>query len=123
MNKLLALFVALLLSSYAAAGDDTKGGERMKQLHEIQKEAETWAAKQQSIARQRQTECLNAFGHKGFCSCLTRELHWVLGFDEYIRIVTATPDQLSSVPADERAVVESAVRAREVCVQRTVNPK
>jgi hypothetical protein len=122
MNRLLTLIFALL-TSYAGAGDDPTVTEGLKRLDDVQKEAETWAAKQQSIARQRENDCLKAFGHKGFCACLNKELHWVLGFDGYIRIVTATPDQLSSVPTDERAVVDSAVRARELCVRRTVTPK
>lgn len=123
MNRLFAFVVVLLISYGHAAGDDQPMSERLKRLEEIEKEAETWAAKQQSIARQRENDCMSAFGHQAFCSCLNKELHWVLGFDSYVRIVTATPDQLSAVPSDERQVVETAIRAREVCVRRSVVPE
>jgi hypothetical protein len=83
------------------------------------KEAETWAAKQNAIARQREHDCMSAFGSTAFCRCLNNELHWVLSFDSYIRIVTAPPNQLASVPVSEKPVVNSAIRAREVCVPRS----
>ena len=122
MKTFFVVFLVVFIP-HAIAEDKAPLSEQLKRLDQSRKEAETWAAKEQSIARQRENDCFNAFGHKPFCTCLNKELHWILTFDSYVRIATATSDQLLSALGDERAVIDSAVRAREVCVRRTITPR
>jgi 1-aminocyclopropane-1-carboxylate deaminase/D-cysteine desulfhydrase-like pyridoxal-dependent ACC family enzyme len=119
-KKHLIGFLLVIVSSICNAQNENQEldtQKMMEHLNKISKEAEGWTAKQRTIARERQQQCLDAFGHKQFCSCLNEELHWVLGFDSYIRIITApTTSAASDSSPDEHAAIESVYKAREKCV-------
>jgi len=119
---ILVFFVLVLPSGMCNAQDknqELKTQKMMERLNNISEEAEGWAAKQRAIARERQQQCFDAFGHKKFCSCLCDELHWVISFDTYIRIITApTTGAASELSPDERAVIDSVYKAREKCVEK-----
>jgi hypothetical protein len=91
----------------------------LQKLRGILQEGESWADLQRSVARQRLTACTAAFGNKVFCACLNANLHWVLGFDTYIRVITAPgsePDP--SARTEEQRAINSVFRSREKCVAR-----
>ncbi len=117
------IFLVLVITSGMCNAQDKnqelKIQKMMEHLNQISEEAEGWAAKQRAIARERQQQCLDAFGHKQFCSCLSDELHWVIRFDTYIRIITApTTRAASKLSPDERAVIDSVYKAREKCIEK-----
>lgn len=121
-KKYLIGFLLVIAPSICIAKDKNQElnlKQMMENLNQISKEADGWAARQHAIARERQQQCLDAFGHKLFCSCLNEELHWVLGFDSYIRIITApSTGAASDLLPDERAAIESVYMAREKCVKK-----
>jgi len=113
---LAATFFSLLSS--AALGEDEKTKEMLRELDRISEEAQSWSAKQRAIARARLNDCVSAFGNEEFCSCLNKELHWVLDFESYIRIITTPPGEISKdLKPDEELVVDSVYKAREKCVK------
>jgi hypothetical protein len=70
--------------------------------------------------RQKRNQCVRAIGDRLLCGCLADELATGTSFAEYIRVVTATPDELgyADLSAGEREHVDSVVHARDVCVRR-----
>ncbi|TCV82907.1 hypothetical protein [Sulfurirhabdus autotrophica] len=114
--------VLLLLTAISAQAQDTSSSQRLQKLDKLQRESETWAAKQEGIARERKNACINAFGHREFCECLSQELHWIITFENYIGAVTI-PSAYVPVNSDEKSIIASASRARSVCVARYFGAK
>ena len=103
---------------------DEKIDQAAKKLNESLKEVEKWAALQKKISRQRKNDCLEAFGHSKFCNCLDTNLHWVINFDSYIRIMTSPTLKTSTIRSDdERTAVESVFKSRERCVEKYIQKK
>ena len=121
-RKILLIILLVLASSICSSQEKSKDldtKKMMERLSQISEDAEVWAAKQRTIARERYQQCFDAFGHEDFCSCINEELHWVLGFHSYIRIITAPSiGATSDASPDERAVIESVYKAREKCVSK-----
>jgi hypothetical protein len=125
-TKALVLFVATFFGLFPAVafGEDDRANEILRQLDTISKEAESWSAKQRAIARDRLIDCIDAFGNEEFCSCLNNELHWVLSFESYIRVITTAPKGISKdLEPDEKLVVDSVYKAREKCVKQSFEHK
>lgn len=125
----LLLVLALLLPIAVAAEEptfDPESTETARETLELLKkqgeEAESWADLQRTIARKRLNACMAAFGNRSFCKCLNEELHWVLDFDSYVRIVTSPGAEPKPQPASaEQRVVNSVFRAREQCIPISSN--
>ncbi len=126
-QSILICILLIIVSGICNAQDKKKEidtSKMLEQLNQISEEADGWVAKQNAIARERKQQCIDAFGHEQFCSCLSEKLHWVLGFDSYIRIITApTTGVASDVSPDERAAIESVYKAREKCVEKCFGRK
>ena len=118
---------SLFLAVESFGADKTitdQGNEMLRQLDQMSKEAESWTAKQRAIGRQRYEDCIDAFGHEKFCSCLNKELHWVLSFESYIGIITTSPKEISqNLTPDERAAIDSVYKTRERCVKQHIDNK
>ena len=73
---------------------------------------------------QRYYGCLKAFGHKEFCTCLRDKSPWILSFNDYIKIVTSTKEELNyeQLKEDDKKLVELTLKVREQCVAK-VKPK
>ena len=69
---------------------------------------------------ERRYDCLKAFGHREFCSCLNDNLSAFLTFDDYIISVTESKEELNyqSRAEDERNLIDNAIRVRDECVAK-----
>lgn len=132
MHRLLSrhlCFVALWALSVSAAEPGAGPDERT--LVDLMTEAELVEAIKregfpgdQFLATARQNgedryyKCMQTFGHKTFCECLEKQLPWVLRFDTYVRMVTATPRELASPRMDSgyRGLIDHAIAVRNICV-------
>ena len=67
---------------------------------------------------QREQDCLRAFGDKAFCECLKKESPAVASFTDYVNVVTHSKEELGydKLSKDVKTVVDSLLKAREVCV-------
>lgn len=76
-----------------------------------------------SMMRERHTDCIKAFGHDKFCSCLNENLAIYLSFKDYIVITINTKEELnySSLPEDEKEVIDKAINVREQCVSQLLD--
>ena len=114
--------VTLLLACLAVnASAQSKQPPSLRDLEKIQREGDSWSAKQGAIARERESACVSAFGHRKFCECLSSELHWVLSFDSYVRLISTSTQ--ASVTPDDKVLLDSARRSRERCVAKHVQQK
>ena len=119
MRKLDFLIVILLLISGICYAEKNELGTKkmLDNFDELSIGAEKWVAIKNEIARKRTQQCMDAFGYENFCSCLNRELHWVLGFDSYIQTITSPfTGAAPNASPDEKKAIESVYRAREKCV-------
>jgi hypothetical protein len=123
MSKLYRICILLVIttgiSNAQESNQELDRKKMMERLNQYSRESEGWVAKEHKISRERLQQCFEAFGHEGFCSCLNEELHWVLSFDSYIRIITApSAAAASDASPDERKAIESVYTAREKCVEK-----
>ena len=72
-----------------------------------------------SMVEARVDDCLNAFGHTTYCECMDVRLAPGLPFMGYVHIVTKTRNEIgyNKLSDDEKAMVDSAYEAREICVK------
>ena len=114
-------FLALLFPIITAAADQNKNIDESINLYKLQKvleESESLLAQSQAIARKRYNDCMAAFGHENFCSCLNKELSWILSFQSYVNIIVESPTRtLNNTAHDEQMVIESVYKAREKCIK------
>jgi hypothetical protein len=128
INVLVAGLMLLILpiTVFAEEGkqaDIDKAKQGLEKLYQIREQGEVWAARQKTISRERYQQCYSAFGHKSFCQCLSGQLHWVLGFDSYINIITASSAEIEAANDEERVLIDSVYKAREYCVDKHIQTK
>lgn len=81
---------------------------------------ETDLAITSSMVEARVDDCLKAFGHATYCECMDARLAPGLPFLGYVHIVTKTKNEIgyNKLSNDEKAMVNSAYEAREMCVRK-----
>lgn len=95
--------------------------EFLESLPEIGKQAPSWVELELTISRNRVNACMAAIGHRQFCNCLNSELHWILGFDSYVRIIMSPDARPNPQPTtDEERAVNTVFSARERCITTIV---
>lgn len=69
------------------------------------------------ISRQKNLDCLKAFGDKIFCQCLSDKSPVGVSFIDYIQIVTNSKESLGYSKADNeaKALIDNSLKAREDC--------
>ena len=128
MNQyLLALILAI--STFSAFGEVGSGQGKPRTKEQIdQLEAGTNALEAlknlkssfESKMRARGNNCRKAFGHEQFCECLNSKLVVGLSFLDYVLVITNTKDDIGykDMPEEQRGVVDSAYRVRDLCVSK-----
>lgn len=92
---------------------------QLEKLKSLAQQAEAWADLEKSISRERVSACMAAFGDPSFCECLNENLHWIVRFETYIRVITAPEARpRPAAESDESQAINSIFRAREQCVAR-----
>ena len=66
----------------------------------------------------RNVSCIKAFAHVRYCRCLGEKLPAILSFEAYVKIITATKDELhySAKTAEENKLIDYTTKVREQCV-------
>lgn len=73
-----------------------------------------------NLIQNKKFNCLKAFGNADFCNCLVEKLPIGLSFRDYIMIITSTKEEIGydKLSKDDRDMVDMAVSARDLCVQK-----
>lgn len=79
-------------------------------------EGERWADMERANARKRSADCMAAFGNERFCSCLNTNVHFLVDFETYVRVVTSDTRPVPAPKTEEERLINTIFRAREVCV-------
>ena len=124
MRKILVgVGVALLATGHTSGQTQKKPPtkeqlEQRKQLDDLTSAGQEVLKTIDDISRARLTACMMAFGHEGFCQCLTKNLALGLDFNGYVTAVTRSKAELgyAKLSLENRALIDSAVSTREACV-------
>lgn len=105
----------------AAPGNGTPSAEDIEQVRQYQEalaDIDAMSKKIERFGMDFYLQCLKTVGHPAFCHCLREARPWSLSFPEYVRIMTASPDDLRSAKKDKdaRSMIVGTLAARERCV-------
>ena len=119
ITRISATALAVLLTGSVHAEDETgrKLQDTLQKLEAVQSEADSWAALEKATSRDRVRACEAAIGSAPFCSCLNKGLNWAIGFETYVRVISAADAHPNPGATDSEGVaINSIFRAREKCV-------
>ena len=70
------------------------------------------------VSRQKFSDCMKAFGNQKFCQCLREKSPIGVNFAGYVKVATATKDELGYSKADleTKGLIDNTLKAREACV-------
>ncbi len=65
-------------------------------------------------------QCMRAFPHEEFCTCLVEEIPMVVNMVQYAVATTLSKEQMGydKLSEDQRKAVDATTRARETCAAR-----
>jgi hypothetical protein len=122
---LIMLFVVGSISSMSNAGENKSINqetevERLNKIEGYEKlnsSIDEMRVLVERISRQKNLDCLKAFGDKRFCQCLSDKSPVGISFIEYIQIVTNSKENLEYSKADKegKALIDNTLKAREDC--------
>jgi hypothetical protein len=71
-------------------------------------------------SRVRKEQCLQAFGHRKFCTCIGENLPVALTFQNYVSITTHTKQEnnYSSLNKEDKKIYDLSVSTRDQCVKQ-----
>ena len=71
------------------------------------------------LLRKRGNQCLKAFGHQKFCSCVNVHIPIGMPFEQYIKVTISTKDELgyAGLSEQQKEIVDTVLKVREQCVK------
>jgi hypothetical protein len=78
-------------------------------------EGQRWADMERANTRKRSADCIAAFGQEHFCNCLNDNVHFLVDFETYVRVVTSDAKPIPKPATEEERLINTIFRAREVC--------
>ncbi len=122
MRIFMLILACITVLPYAMAGED-----KQKTLQELQTEefllgGSIWERLQREV-KQKEIQCIKAFPHEEFCTCLVDKIPMSFSMIHYVTVVTMSReelgyDQLSELSEDERKAVDVTIQARETCASK-----
>lgn len=79
-----------------------------------------------AVTEEKKIECIGAFGHLAFCSCIAENVPATMSFQLYSVLLSKGRESFgypSGVSTDDKALMDGAYEAREKCVAETFGPK
>lgn len=115
------VFAACLITGNAVASKQDLTIEEIEEkqdLNDFIDIAEDVMVKSRDKSDERYIKCLKSFGHTGFCGCIQDELPGYQSFDSYFFIITTDKNELnySELEGDDKSLIDSTHKARDVCV-------
>jgi hypothetical protein len=112
-------------STYAGAPEDQplqpflSDLEFKRQLEETRDASKRVIELTEQWKRDYKARCIAAFGHEGFCHCLTENGPYLIAFEIYIKVVTHSMAELDfdNLSKRDQNIVTLARTARNQCVQ------
>jgi hypothetical protein len=111
--------ICILYVAPAASAAERPTLEQLENKHEIQKAVEEIRGTVEKIGKEREFQCMQAIGHKGFCNCLNSRLAIGLSFEAYVDAVLASSDKVNAndLSDTQKQLIENARESREECVK------
>ncbi|MEW5980564.1 MAG: hypothetical protein AB1898_32675 [Acidobacteriota bacterium] len=135
MGRKIVLFVTICLLTLTIAA--SKKGEKndnpqrietinkQQSIEDVEESLKSLELAAKRVSRTKRANCLKAFGHAKFCDCLCSDLPMIVTFNDYIRIVTSSKEELGydRLKADDKKVIDMVYSAREKCVGETLSTR
>lgn len=129
MQRLIIVFIVCLIFNISAFASENQNSAEQMSAEQIQKIDSLNHAMESldklekltdSMTRQKESDCLKAFGSQNFCKCLSENLPVPVSFELYVTIVTTPKDKLgySELDQENKDVVDVTINAREKCVKK-----
>jgi hypothetical protein len=95
--------------------------EKLQALQEAREKLGEMSAIVERVTANRYHDCLRAFGHITFCTCLRDNIPALASLSSYIEIVTQTKDELQydSLNPTEKGFIDRIYVGRNECAQRS----
>jgi len=109
----------LLLSTFSSVSFSDEDSPRT--INELQKEEflidGSLVERLEREGKRKYFQCMRAFPHKKYCSCLSGKIPLVLSMTQYTLVVTMSKEDLGydKLSEDEKKAVDVTIRARESC--------
>lgn len=121
---IIAFILIINLTTYAHSEDKNTNPMTKEQIDTIEEgekigdQLNSLRMSFESMMRERKNDCIKAFGHDQFCSCLNDNLAVGLSFKDYIVITINSKDELNynELSKEDKGVIDKAIKIREQCV-------
>lgn len=113
------LVILILLVGFSSPVLSSEGGPKFLQelqTEEFLLEGSLWERIERE-ARRKTIQCMRAFPHEEFCTCLGSELPMPVNMTQYALAVTLSREEVGyeQLSEEQRSAFDKTIQAREVC--------